>query len=608
MTIQRSTSALSLLALTLAASGRSEAIQAPRNESRPPAAVGFSAPPGWSFPSGSVVPVRGRGGIISTTDRVASEVGLEILRRGGNAVDAAVATFFAMAVVNPEAGNIGGGGFMVLHLADGGSAALDFREKAPLAATRDMFVDASGRLTGQSSSGYLASGVPGSVAGMWEAHQRHGSLPWSELLEPAINLADGVVVHERLAVSLRAYEERLGRNPATAAIFLPDGRAPRVGDRLAQSDLAATLRRIASDGRDGFYTGTTARLVEEEMRRGGGLITERDLREYQAVWRDPLAFDYRGHTIVSMPPSSSGGATLAEILNILAGYDIAGAGHHSVDHLHIWTEAVKRAYADRNFYLGDPDFVSMPIGAMTSAAYAVERRGSIDPDRATPSEQVGPGLGPIPDAASVAFAEPEHTTHFSILDNAGNAVAVTTTLNSLYGSGITVTGAGFLLNNEMDDFTALPGAPNQFGLVQGEPNTIEPGKRMLSAMTPTIILDPAGRVKVVTGTPGGATIITTIAQIVSNVIDFGMDAADATLAPRVHHQHLPDVLRFESAGLFPEVVEGLRARGHSVEERDGFSGDVQTIIVLPDGTATAVSDPRRGGSALTLLETRQVVQ
>lgn len=570
--------------------------------------TGFAAPAEWSFPPGSVIPVRGTGGILSSTDRVASEMGLEILRRGGNAVDAAIATFFALAVVNPEAGNIGGGGFMVVHLADGTTAALDFREKAPLAATRDMYVGPDGRLTGESTSGHLSSGVPGSVAGMYAAHQRFGSLPWAELVEPAVNLAEGIVVHERLASSLRSHERLLARNPASAAAFLPGGRAPRTGERLAQTDLAATLARIAANGHDGFYAGETARLIAEEMRRGGGLITERDLAEYRAAWREPISFGYRGYTVLSMPPASSGGATLAELMNILEGYDIASMGFLSADHVHVWAEAVKRAYADRNFYLGDPDFVTMPIAEMTSDEYAARRRGSISLARATPSEDVDPGLGPVPGGTAMALREPEHTTHFSVLDGEGNAVAITTTINSLYGNAITVAGAGFLLNNEMDDFTAQPGTPNQFGLVQGETNTIAPGKRMLSAMTPTIVLDPSGGVRMVTGTPGGATIITTVAQIISNVVDFGMDAAEATLAPRLHHQHLPDILRFEVNGLFPEVVESLRARGHQVEERTGYSGDTQTIVLLPDGSATAVSDPRRGGAAITLVEERQVVQ
>jgi gamma-glutamyltranspeptidase/glutathione hydrolase len=593
------------LGLTLLASGCSAELKGLQRP--PPESSGFVAPPGWSFSPGSVVPIHGSDGIVATTDRVASEIGLEILRRGGNALDAAVATHFALAVINPEAGNIGGGGFMLVRLADGTAAALDFREKAPLAATRDMYLDSRGELTGESTTGHLSSGVPGSVAGMWEAHQRFGSIPWPDLVQPAINLADGVVVHERLAESIRAYEERLSRHPATAAALLPGGQPPRVGDRLAQPDLAATLRRIATSGQAGFYEGPTAEMIEAEMGRGNGIVSRADLAGYRAIWREPISFEYRGHTIISMPPASSGGATLAQLLNILEGYDLRALGYHSAEHIHLLVEATKRAYVDRNAYLGDIDFVQAPIDRMISDEYAAERRREIDPDRATPAEQVEAGLGPVA-LARAALAETEHTTHFSIMDGAGNAVALTTTLNSLYGNAIMVTGAGFLLNNEMDDFAARPGSPNQFGLVQGAANGIEPGKRMLSAMTPTIVLDPNGAVKLVTGTPGGATIITTVAQLISNVIDFGMDAAAATLAPRIHHQHLPDVIRYENGGLFPEVVARLEARGHDVDERPDLSGDAQTILVLTDGTITAVSDPRRGGSALALTGRREVVQ
>lgn len=568
---------------------------------RAAAAAAPTFPPGWRFPAGSVVPTLATGGMVTTTDRVASEIGAEILRRGGNAVDAAVATQFALAVVNPEAGNLGGGGFLVTRMADGTTAALDFRETAPAAATRDMFLDASGNATDRSLAGPLAAGVPGSVAGMWEAHRRFGTLPWAELLGPAIALADGLVVHQRLAESLRSHAQELRRFPATAAAFLPNGRAPRVGDRWAQPELAATLRRIAAQGADGFYRGRTAQLVEQEMRRGGGIITARDLAGYRALWREPIAFTYRGHRVISMPPPSSGGVTMAEILNILGGYDLRRVGWHSPEHIHLWTEAVRRAYADRNRYLADPDFVPQPVARMASPAYAAQRRAGILPGRATPSAGVDPGLGPAP-------REGRHTTHFSIVDGKGNAVAVTTTLNSLYGNLMSVPGAGFLLNNEMDDFSAKPGTPNQFGLVQGEANAVEPGKRMLSAMTPTIVLDPTGRLELVTGTPGGSTIITTVAQMVADVVDWGMDVGIATAAPRLHHQHLPDVLYYEHSGLAPETVAALRAMGHTVEERAGFQGDAESIQVLPDGTLAGVADPRRGGAAVGVSEVYRVVQ
>lgn len=571
------------------------------NPAPTPYAAEAAFPPGWSIPPQTAAPTLAGGGLVATTDRVASEVGAEMLRRGGNAVDAAVAVHFALAVVNPEAGNLGGGGFLVVKPRDAAPASLDFREAAPLAATRDMFLDAAGNLTERSLVGHLAAGVPGSVAGMWEAHQRYGTLSWAELLAPAIHLAEGMVVHHRLASSLQEYEDRLRRFPATAATFLPGGRAPRVGDRWSQPDLAATLNRIAQQGADGFYRGTTAQLVEAEMQRGGGLITAADLARYRAVWREPIVFDYRGHTVISMPPPSSGGATLAAILNILEGYDLRSLGYLSPTHAHLFAEAAKRAYADRNSYLADPDFVPQPTARLSSDAYAAERRRTIRLDRATPAAAVAPGLGPLP-------AESENTTHYSVVDAAGNAVAVTTTINSLYGNLVTVAGAGFLLNNEMDDFAAKPGTANQFGLVQGEANAIAPGKRMLSAMTPTIVLDPAGRVRLVTGTPGGSTIITTVAQIVSNVVDWNMSLAEATAAPRLHHQHLPDVLRYEHNGLRPEVVAALRALGHEVEERAGYQGDVQSVLMLSDSLAAGASDPRRGGAAVGVRETRPVVQ
>ena len=564
---------------------------------------------GWAFPTSRVPATYGAKGMVSTTDRIASEIGAEVIRRGGNAVDAAVATHFALAVVNPEAGNLGGGGFLIIRMADGRTAALDFREKAPLRATRDMYVARDGQGTDRSIVGHLAAGVPGSVAGMWAAHQRFGSLPWPELVQPAANLAEGLVVHQRLAASLREYESQLQKFPATAKGFLLDGHAPRVGERLVQRDLAQTLRQIAADGLDGFYRGRTADLIEAEMRRGGGIITREDLARYQAVWREPISFQYRDQIVLSMPPPSSGGVTIAEILNILEGYDLQRFGFLSADHIHVWTEAVKRAYADRNAYLADPDFVAQPTTKMISDAYANQRRSDIRMDRDTPSADVRPGLAAAPGSPSTTSRrEGENTTHYSIVDAAGNAVSVTTTLNSLYGSLVTVEGAGFLMNNEMDDFATRPGVGNQFGLIQGEANAIQPGKRMLSSMTPIILLGRNGHVRLVTGTPGGATIITTMAQIISNVVDFGMDVTSATGTPRLHHQHLPDVLSFERAGLPVAVQQALRSRGHAVQERTGYQGDTQSIQVLSNGTLIGVADPRRGGAAVAVEDSRQVVQ
>ena len=564
----------------------------PAEHNPAPLAEGVQTPPvvfpdTWRF-SADDAPVTAEHAVVVTTDSVASAIGAEIMERGGNAVDAAVAVSLALAVVNPEAGNIGGGGFMVVRMADGTTAALDYREKAPLATTRDMFLDDEGNVTDNSVVGHLAAGVPGSVMGMWEAHRRFGTLPWADLVERAASLADGFEVHERFRDNIAGSQRGLRRFEATTATFLPEGRVVELGETFRQPELAATLRRIRDQGPDGFYAGETADLIVEEMERGEGLITHRDLSEYRAAWREPIEFTYHGHTILSMPPSSSGGATMAEIANILEPHDLGDRPLHSGEMVHLLVEAWKRSYADRNAYLADSDFVDIPLRRMTSKAYATERGADIS-ETATPSTDVGPGLGPP--------AESENTTHFSIVDVDGNAVAVTTTLNSFFGSKVMVTGAGFVLNNEMDDFTAKPGTPNQFGLVQGANNAVGPGKRMLSAMTPTVVLRPDGELFFVTGSPGGATIITTVFQTIVNVVDYGMNVAQAVNAPRVHHQHLPDQIRYEQGGLSPEVVSDLEARGHTLLERGGISGDVQAIMVMPDGTLEAAADPRRGGAA-----------
>ncbi|MDA0311215.1 MAG: gamma-glutamyltransferase [Gemmatimonadetes bacterium] len=568
-----------LVVVMLAACGGGDAPSQP---------TGFSA--GWRY-QGTPKPATGLEGMVVTTDHLASDVGVDILRAGGNAVDAAIAVQFALAVVNPEAGNIGGGGFMVVRMADGSSAALDFREKAPAAASRDMFLDEQGNLTNKSLVGHLAAGVPGSVAGMWAAHERFGSLPWSALVEPAVGLAAGFVVRPRFLGSLSPGMVRsLSAYAASAEQFLPnDGLPPSVGDTLRQLDLAATLSRIRDQGPAGFYRGETADLIVAEMARGEGIITHGDLESYEAAWRDPITFTYRGYTVLSMPPSSSGGATMAEIANILEQYDLAALGWNSTETIHLYAEAWKRAYADRNDYLADPDFVDMPLTRMTSKGYAVERASTISLDAATPSAEVAPGMD--------APVEEENTTHYSIVDKAGNAAAVTTTINSWYGSKVTVTGAGFVLNNEMDDFSAKPGTSNSYGLVQGENNAVGPGKRMLSAMAPTIVLGPDGDLKMVTGSPGGSTIITTVFQTIANVLDFGMNVVDAVQAPRVHHQHLPDQIFYEPASLEPATRFALEALGHTVVQRDDVSGDVQMILVV-DGRLTGWSDPRRGGRAI----------
>jgi len=544
-------------------------------------------PPGWRYPPADP-PLRAVHGMVVSTDSLASSAGLRMLQAGGNAVDAAVATHFALAVVNPEAGNIGGGGFMVARMADDTRAALDFREKAPLAASADMFLDADGRVTDAGVIGHLASGVPGSVAGMREAWGRFGTLPWSDLLQPAITLArDGFVIGPRHLSSVGSGADVLERFPSTAAVFLPGGQAPAQGSVFRQPDLARALESIAMDGAAAFYTGWIADSTVAQMERGGGIITHEDLAGYEAVWRDPVTLGYRGWEIITMPPPSSGGVTMGQILNIVESFDLAALGWLSADHVHVAVEAMRRAYADRNFFLGDPDFVDIPMDRLLSQAYADSLAGTIDMTLASDSR----GFNRVPE-------ESTQTTHYSIVDRDGNAVAVTTTINSWFGSKVVVRGAGYLLNNEMDDFTSKPGVPNQFGLVQGEANAIEPGKRMLSAMTPTIVVDPEGRTDLVTGTPGGATIITTIFQIVSNHVDFSIPVRSSVDAPRFHHQHLPDLVRYEPSGLPEAVIAELQRRGHVLEERGGISGDVQSIQVRDDGTLLGASDRRRGGRAL----------
>ncbi|MYL06849.1 MAG: gamma-glutamyltransferase [Gemmatimonadales bacterium] len=561
--------------------------------------AGGAFPDGWPF-AAEDPPVTATEGMVASTDEFASRVGIEILTAGGNAVDAAVATGLALAVVNPEAGNLGGGGFMMVRLADGTVFAQDHREKAPLAATRDMYLDEDGNVTDLSVLGHLAAGVPGTVSGLWEAHRRFGSLPWADIVQPSIDLAHGFEVTTRLVSTLDAAQEGIRAFPHSARIFLPGDAVPGIGDTFSQPDLAAVLTRLRDEGPDDFYRGETAALIVEEMERGGGIITLEDLDRYETVWRDPVAFDYRGYTVHSMPPPSSGGLTMAAIANILERWDLGAMGWNSPETIHVMAESFRRAYADRNEYLADPDFVELPVDEFLSEAYADSRAATISAEGATPSAEVNPGID--------AFLDESHTTHYAVVDAEGNAVAVTTSINSWYGGKVVVEGAGFFLNNTMDDFASKPGTPNQFGLVQGERNAIGPGKRMLSAMSPTIVEDAEGDLFLVTGTPGGATIITTVLQSIFNVVDHGMNVVQAVHAPRVHHQHLPDLVFHEYGGLGGATASALEALGHTVLERDpgppdayftgGMSGDLQLIMAMPDGSWTAWSDPRRGGTAL----------
>jgi gamma-glutamyltranspeptidase/glutathione hydrolase len=544
--------------------------------------------------------------MVASTDRHATQVGVEVLEAGGNAVDAAVAVAFALAVVNPEAGNVGGSGFLLAHVTGQGTYALDFRGRAPLAATADMFAGEDAAARRASEVGHLAVAVPGSVRGLWDAHERFGTLPWQRLVEPAVALAEGFLVDGRL---LRSYEPHivtaLRSFAACSSIFLPNGALPLEGGTFRQPDLARTLERIRDRGADGFYTGETADLLVAEMRRGGGILTHEDLASYTSAWRQPVRFGYRGHTVLSAPPASSGGVTIAAAAHILSTHRVGDSPWHGAEHAHLLAEAWRRAFADRNEYLADPDRAHAPLDVLTSPEYGAWRAGSIDLRSASHSADVGPGVEAfLSGATSVpptgGGREGRHTTHISVVDRHGGAVALTTTLNTWYGSKVVADGTGVLLNNEMDDFTVRPGEPNFFGLVQGEANAIAPGKRMLSAMTPTLVLNERGLLSHVLGTPGGATIITTISQMVSSLLDHGLTLVDAVAAPRLHHQHQPDALQVEPGGLPAGVVSELEAMGHTVRERSEWSGDVQAISIRADGTLEGVPDPRRGGVAAGL--------
>ncbi len=541
------------------------------------------------WPYTTPVVVKGSHGMVVTDNAVASKVGSDVLASGGNAADAAVATAFALAVAYPTAGNVGGGGFAVTRFKND-TRALDFRETAPSAATRDMYVDGSGKAKPEAREGILSVGVPGSVAGLWELHQKLGSKKktWAELIAPSIALAEqGITVDDGFLSTMEIAGKRLQKHPVSSALFYPNGAPLAKGTTWKNPELAEVLKRIVAKGPQGFYEGPTADAIVAQMKADGGIITLADLKKYKAKWRKPIEVTYRGHKIVSMPPPSSGGVTLAMICHILEGYDLKKMGFQSPEELHYVFEAMRRAYAARNAKLGDPDVVTkMPVDQLVSEAWAKEQRATIAADKATPSSEIvtdgkPSGAGP-------------HTTHFSVVDANGDAVALTTTINWWYGSGVTVKGGGFVLNNEMDDFAAVPGTANGFGLVQGEANAIAPGKRMLSSMSPTIVSGPDGKVLLVLGAAGGPTIITSVFQEMSNVIDFGLDIGAAVSAPRFHMQHLPDEVAFEKDGLKDETRAKLQAMGYTMKER-GHLADAPAIGHLGSDWLGA-AEPRRVGA------------
>jgi gamma-glutamyltranspeptidase/glutathione hydrolase len=536
-------------------------------------------------------PVEAANGMVVAQDRLAAEVGRDIMAKGGNVVDAAVATGFALAVTHPQAGNLGGGGFMLIKFADRKDViAIDYREMAPAGASRDMFLDQDGNVDNMRARfSHLSSGVPGSVMGLVTAQKKYGALPLKDVIAPAIRLAEkGIPVTRALADALAEYSERFKRDPSTMAYFLhTDGSPYKTGETFVQKDLARTLKAISANGADGFYKGAVADLIAAEMQANGGLITKDDLANYRAVERTAVVGEFRGYDIVSMPPPSSGGVHLIEMLNILEGYDLKAMGHNSADYLGVLVEAMRRAYADRSEYLGDPDFYKVPVERLTDKAYAANLRSGINLKRASKSQDIRPGLGVLP--------ESEQTTHFSVMDEAGNAVSATTTLNFTFGNSYSVDGAGFLLNNEMDDFSAKPGAPNGFGLLGAKANEIQPGKRPLSSMTPTIVIRD-GKAVFATGTPGGSTIINIVLQNVLNIIEFGMNPMQANAMAKVHHQWQPDVIITEP-GVPVDTMNILESRGFLLaHEPDGAlrqrpMGRTNTVM-LYEGTLLGAADPR----------------
>lgn len=534
-------------------------------------------------------------GLAMTSNPLATAIGKKVLDSGGNAIDAAVAVGYALAVVHPAAGNIGGGGFAVIHLANGENTTLDFREKAPLQATKDMYLDKKGNVIPNASTiGYLAAGVPGTVKGMSAMLNKYGTKKLDELIQPAIDLAEnGFALTDRQAQTMLEAKNDLAKFNSTKKYFLKkDGSTYKGGEVLVQKDLAKTLRLIQKEGEDAFYKGKIADMIVHDMQNNGGIITKEDLAQYNVVWRKPVIGTYRGYEIISMPPPSSGGPHIIQILNTLENTDMSKLGFGSSKSIHIMSEAMRQAYADRSVFMGDPDFVDVPLKQLLDKQYAKKIFANIKPNMATPSKNIKPGLGIIPAVHAKNLKEGNHTTHYSIVDKWGNAVSVTYTINASYGSAAAVDGAGFLLNNEMDDFSIKPGVPNLYGLVGGDANAIEPNKRPLSSMSPTIILKD-GQVFMVVGSPGGARIITTVLQVIVNVIDYKMDIAKAVESARFHMQWLPDEIRIEPYGMTKDVQDNLKKMGYKITELPDM-GDVNAVIVdHKTGMIYGVNDPRK---------------